>query len=315
MRPPGVSSHCRPSRNCQDGGLRAGTVKARRPRVSAVEAKRRALHGAEHRPSIDRVMAGASAVVPIVVMFRARTGRGVRRAPALNRRRHSALHRIRVRVTFAGQIFLENGTRSSGQSGSDRRAHVSLIRRRFPHRQRTRGQSTRDTDSHGVSDPPDRRGAIASARARVAHAMVTCADRDILCLHWAAKSAAHTAEASARSVRNSCATNRLRPSTRRVARGRCGSERDSLRARLRGRPHFSRSSPRSSSAVAVRRRQPGGRDAGTGATARRTQPVRVRGRWRRPRWASRPSRACSGARPTTVGRGLDTAACGRRWRP
>ena len=62
-------------------------------------------------------------------------------------------------------------TRSSGQSGSDRRADVSLIRRRFPHRLRTRGQSTQDTDSHGVSDPPDRRGAIASARARVAHAM------------------------------------------------------------------------------------------------------------------------------------------------
>ncbi len=35
--------------------------------MSAVEAKRRALHGAEHRSSIDRVMAGASAVVPIVV--------------------------------------------------------------------------------------------------------------------------------------------------------------------------------------------------------------------------------------------------------
>ena len=68
-------------------------------------------------------------------------------------------------------------TRSSGQSGSDRRADVSLIRRRFPHRLRTRGQSTRDTDSHGVSDPPDRRGAIASARARVAHAMVSCSDR------------------------------------------------------------------------------------------------------------------------------------------
>jgi Mg2+/Co2+ transporter CorC len=70
---PGVSSHCRPSRNRQDGDLRAGTVKARRPRASAVEAKRRALHGAEHRSSMDRVMAGASAVVQIVVIFRART--------------------------------------------------------------------------------------------------------------------------------------------------------------------------------------------------------------------------------------------------
>jgi hypothetical protein len=34
-----------------------------------------------------------------------------------------------------------------------------------------------DTDSHGVSDPPDTRGAISSARAGVAHAMVSCSDR------------------------------------------------------------------------------------------------------------------------------------------
>lgn len=92
---PGVSSHCRPSRNCQDGDLRAGTVKARRPRASAVEAKRRALHGAEHRSSMDRVMAGASAVVQIVVIFRARTRTCCFAASLLsNRRRHSALHRI-----------------------------------------------------------------------------------------------------------------------------------------------------------------------------------------------------------------------------
>jgi hypothetical protein len=38
--------------------LRAGTVKARRPRVSAGGAKRSALHGAEHRCSIGVVMAG-----------------------------------------------------------------------------------------------------------------------------------------------------------------------------------------------------------------------------------------------------------------
>ena len=39
--------------------------------MSAVEAKRRALHGAEHRSSMERVMAGASAVVLIVVRSRA----------------------------------------------------------------------------------------------------------------------------------------------------------------------------------------------------------------------------------------------------
>src|SRR5688500_13517440 len=84
--PPPVSSRCRPSRNCQDGSLRAGAVKARRPRVSAVGAERRALHGAEHRPIIDYVMAGASAVVLVVAVFRARIGgRGVRRELARNR--------------------------------------------------------------------------------------------------------------------------------------------------------------------------------------------------------------------------------------
>jgi hypothetical protein len=40
--------------------LRAGTVKARRPRVCAGGAKRSALHGAEHRCSIAAVMANAS---------------------------------------------------------------------------------------------------------------------------------------------------------------------------------------------------------------------------------------------------------------
>ena len=38
--------------------LRAGVVKARRPRASAVEAERRALHDAEHSASLERVMAG-----------------------------------------------------------------------------------------------------------------------------------------------------------------------------------------------------------------------------------------------------------------
>src|SRR5690349_20183955 len=52
-----MSSDCRPSRNGQDG-LRAGTVKARRPRACAGGATRRALHGAEHRSSLDLVMAG-----------------------------------------------------------------------------------------------------------------------------------------------------------------------------------------------------------------------------------------------------------------
>jgi hypothetical protein len=44
--------------------LRAGTVKARRSRVWAVGAKRRALHGAEHRCSIVVVMADGVDVMP-----------------------------------------------------------------------------------------------------------------------------------------------------------------------------------------------------------------------------------------------------------
>ena len=76
--------------------------------MSAVGAKRRALHGAEHRSSMDRVMAGASAVVPIVVIFRARTGTWCSTAsPVLDLRQHSALHRIQYELTVDGQIFPE----------------------------------------------------------------------------------------------------------------------------------------------------------------------------------------------------------------
>jgi hypothetical protein len=50
--------------------LRAGIVKARRPRARAGGAKRRALHGAEHRTNINCVMASASNVAMIVDTFR-----------------------------------------------------------------------------------------------------------------------------------------------------------------------------------------------------------------------------------------------------
>jgi hypothetical protein len=50
--------------------LRAGIVKARRPRVRAGGAKRRALHDAEHRSSIEGVMVGASNEVQIVALMR-----------------------------------------------------------------------------------------------------------------------------------------------------------------------------------------------------------------------------------------------------
>jgi len=54
--------------------LRAGIVKARRPRVRAGGAKRRALHDAEHRSSIECVMVGASDEVKLITLMRAHIG-------------------------------------------------------------------------------------------------------------------------------------------------------------------------------------------------------------------------------------------------
>jgi hypothetical protein len=51
--------------------LRAGIVKARRPRVRAGGAKRRALHDAEHRSSIEGVMVDASDEVQLIALTRA----------------------------------------------------------------------------------------------------------------------------------------------------------------------------------------------------------------------------------------------------
>ena len=173
--------------------------------MSAVGAERRALHGAEHRSSMDRVMAGASAVFRLSSSSARGRGHGVRPESVLNPRHHSPLHRIQYELRLIVRFSRKNRTRSSGQSGSDRRADVSLIRRRSPHRLRTRGQSTRDTDSHGVSDPPDRRGAIASARARVAHAMVSCSDRST-----GARTGRQRAPPTRRAVRRALCGNRAR---------------------------------------------------------------------------------------------------------
>jgi hypothetical protein len=52
--------------------LRAGIVKARRPRACAGGAKRRALHGAEHRSSIASVMVVASDEVQLLALMRSR---------------------------------------------------------------------------------------------------------------------------------------------------------------------------------------------------------------------------------------------------
>lgn len=74
--------------------LRTGTVKARRPRASAVEAKRRALHGAEHRSSIDRVMAGGSQVAVYML-----TNAG----PDVDAERDTRTDRIRLRHEVRNQ--------------------------------------------------------------------------------------------------------------------------------------------------------------------------------------------------------------------
>jgi hypothetical protein len=52
--------------------LRAGIVKARRPRARAGGAKRRALHDAEHRSSIEGVMVHASDKVQLLALMRSR---------------------------------------------------------------------------------------------------------------------------------------------------------------------------------------------------------------------------------------------------
>ncbi len=176
----------------------------------------------------------------------------------------------------------KDGTRSSGQSGSDRRADVSLIRPRILHRLRTRGQSTRDTDSHGVSDPSGHaRGHFERAhRGRSRH--VSCSDRSTGACAVGGKERrpscwcrALTVELVARELVIDGAGGP--PTLAYLLPG------GSSVTRSGGQPRFPRSSPRSSSAVDIRRRQPRGRDGGTVARARRTQPVRARGRWRPPR--------------------------------
>ncbi len=114
--------------------LRAGIVKARRPRARAGGAKRRALHGAEHRTNINCVMASASNVAIIVDTFRTSKW-------ATNERSSGPGFPAR-----AGQDCPED-------LSSVPRAHVDLFRGDSGTDHQTRGRPTQDTDSHGVSDP------------------------------------------------------------------------------------------------------------------------------------------------------------------
>ena len=138
-----------------------------------------------------------------------------------------------------------------------------------------------DTDSHGVSDPSGHaRGHFQRAhRGRSRHA--SCSDRGTGACAVGGKERRPSCWCRALTVKLAARESVIRGAggrsvVRVVAVG--GPPRmhlgDNLnfRGRPQGRP-----------LVLVRRRQPGGRDAGTVARARRTQPVQVRGRWRRPR--------------------------------
>ena len=87
--------------------LRAGIVKARRPRARAGGAKRRALHGAEHRSSIEGVMVGASDEVQLVALMRAQ-----KRATIVTTADAGSVASSRAeRVRLCDQDSRTNGTR------------------------------------------------------------------------------------------------------------------------------------------------------------------------------------------------------------
>ena len=127
---------------------------------------------------------------------------------------------------------------------------------------------------------PTRAGHFHRAHRRSRHGFLLSSLHRCLC-SGRQSNAAHPA-CVARSRCNVRPDNRLSPCCREFRYSLVDAG-HSARMRSGGQPRFPRSSPRSSSGVDIRRRQPGGRDAGTVARARRTQPVQVRGRWRRTR--------------------------------
>ena len=69
---PATCHHSADHRVVAKTDLRAGIVKARRPRACAGGAKRRALHDAEHRSSIASVMVVACDEVQLLALMRGR---------------------------------------------------------------------------------------------------------------------------------------------------------------------------------------------------------------------------------------------------
>ena len=185
----------------------------------------------------------------------------------------------------------ERGSRPGfpARTGSDRPDEVAPIEHQIcatTHRRCGQGgaiiSADTDTDRHGVSDPSGHaRGHFQRAhRGRSRH--VSCSDRGTGACAVGGKERrpsswcrAFAAELAARESVIGGAGGA--PSLAYLPAG--GIFSDAFGGQLR----FLRSSPRSSSAVDIRRRQPKGRDGGTVATAQRTQPVRARGRWRPPR--------------------------------
>src|SRR5688500_6079276 len=98
--------------------LLAGTVKARRPRACAVGAKRRALHGAEHRCGMVVVMADGVDVAPDVITSTAASRHRMQRARTniswIEMATQARANASSLRPTF----FRTNRTGSTGRSGS-----------------------------------------------------------------------------------------------------------------------------------------------------------------------------------------------------
>ena len=210
-------------------------------------------------------------------------------------------------------ISRTNGTRSSGQSGP-RSARTSTAETR---RSRTQARAFMDTDtgtgSHGVSDPSGQaRGHFQRAhRGRSRHGL-PASDRDTGACSGRQRAPPIVQRRRACSVwkprRDESVTGVAREKLRSRGAVRSGGI---VASAPGGQPHFPRSSPRSSSAVGVRRRQPGERDAGTAATARRIRPVRVAvdgvGHDRR---AGHPERVPGIVQPLSVERSIPRRAVG-----
>ena len=195
---------------------------------------------------------------------------------------YQSRHRVRNECSSGTRISRTSATGLSGRSAFRSARTCGPDSPRFRDRRQTLRRPTQDTDSHGVSDPSGHaRGHFQRGhRGRSRH--VSRSDRGTGACAVGGKERRPSCWCRALTVKLAARESVIGgagggPSLASLMPG------GSARTGSGGQPRFPRSSPRSSSAVDIRRRQPGGRDAGTVARARRTQPVQVRGRWRRPR--------------------------------